>query len=1051
MRECWVDAHSDSLYLYLGKIRSFTGAILRQSTVAIVWALVLGVQLGAQQIRPTNGGLTSSLGQPNAWKWTAGGGAGLERRDDIVRGTVSAHLGLLIDLMNPVLGAGGINFESYIGAATPGTKVRGNSGVRLRIASPALRVGIGADYNATYRQTRPLFSLYSPVVRGGFFHNGSELRLDVLPGYYPQASVSIETPVRRRIPTGTTRPRIDHVQLSAAKAAPLRAPAIAAQLAEPLTDARAAAALIRRLNVPFLDETSSNRKHDEAAVIARIHDLRTALPPEGASVSAIETHVRRFHSDVERAFVIGLSGSIPDSGGARLPDAAAVAEKARAILLDEVLFPYDRLLGQARRHDTTEEFAKRARGAFMRWLVAETSLPREATDAAAWVFSAVLQIVEDNRAALRREWGDSRFVWLPLQYGLTPEQHDTQAELDSLTERAVGVRFTDGNSLSYVINEQFQYQLSRTIREAKDYHVLWIHDFRGVDARGDPDAMSYQHVLHSYMAALTQRVREYDRTGRMPAYIILIDEWFYQVNHGSLWLNLLEDPTRYELHLPKRNAAWEQAIRVAQDSLRQAIDGSQLLQAHRVQFGDAWLQNLVKVHVNVTNASDPSFWSWRVAKLIPLFDNLMRDHRKLVFYDVSEEDPYRGEALFTGAGIGEHYASLAWEDRALLVRGPALLGLKNAARGALLQQGMARHRIPWPLQPREMAPDYNARVALTVAQEQQPLRALTITNETGFDAKQINVAKGVLYTLMPTGSVIKIPDSLWNSAFWGSALVGCALRGVRVLVIGPALANAPANFFGSMIRSQELFWRLLTVARELRPEIQRAGGLLRVGVFFTTTPVTDIPGKVRAVNGAFAQHEWLRQLFDYPPSVYEGLAQLALELNGLPTSRPIQAEFEADSHPKLHLKANFFASREAWGLMSRPEWADITREFVQQRIAQLQTPSDSIRNFETFPPPFLDVGRVMVNDWFSQLSPETRDRVVFYTMMGSQNQNARSMVNDGEDAIVVSSWPSIIPYLDFLTLVGQSRWLDDPADLAALLPPQSGLKRRAAHWFKLVF
>ena len=52
----------------------------------------------------------------------------------------------------------------------------------------------------------------------------------------------------------------------------------------------------------------------------------------------------------------------------------------------------------------------------------------------------------------------------------------------------------------------------------------------------------------------------------------------------------------------------------------------------------------------------------------------MRDHRKVVFYDISEDDPYRGEAIFTGAGIGEHYANLSWEDRSLLLRGPAALG-----------------------------------------------------------------------------------------------------------------------------------------------------------------------------------------------------------------------------------------------------------------------------------------------------------------------------------------------------------------------------------------
>ena len=1018
-------------------------AIGKAATVLAIAVLPVALA-AAQQVPPTDGGMTQSLGQPDRWNWTAGVGLGWGGRHEGVDngGTASGHLGVHSDLMNPVLGAGGLNFEVYAGARD----TRPNGGVRARIASPALRVGIGIDYNVIDHEPRLLTSLYSPVMRGGFFNNGTELRLDVLPGRSPQFIVSLETPVFRRIPAGTTRPAIDHVKLSRFRGATLPAPSLAPRLKDPLARARAAAAVIRQLNVPYIDLAPSLQS-DDGAFHARVRALKEVLAAHPDSQPPIEVHVRRFHAEIARAFAIAVSGSSVASPPDQGPAAAA---RAREILLEHVLFPYDRLIGQVKIPDSTEEFARRARAAFMRWLVAEPSLSPDTRDAAAWVFASVLDIVEENRAALRQEWRDSRFIWLPLQYGLLPEQHDSQEELDALMQQAVGVRFSDGNALSYVINEQFQYQLSRTIHAARDYHVLWIHDFRGKDAGGDPDAMSYAHVLQSYLAALTQRVRDYDRTGRMPTFIILLDEWFYQVNNARLWMTLLEDPTGHHLELPRQQRAWEEAVRRGQDSLRLAIAQSHLLQSQRAQFGDRWLRNLIKVHVNVTNASDPSFWSWRVARFFPIFDNLIRDHRKLAFYDVTEEDPYRGEALFTGAGVGEHYATSAWEDRALLVRGPALLGLKNAARAALLQQGMKTAHIPWSLQPRELAPDYSVRVASFVSREQQSLRALVITNETGFGAKQINAAKGVLYTLMPSGSVVKIPDSLWNSAFWGSALLGCALRGVRVLVIGPALENAPAPAFGSMIRSYELFLQLLVATRKLQPEIARAGGLLRVGVFSTQVPATDVGSKVRAVRRTFAEQEWLRTLFGFSPLMYEELARLTEERDHATMSVRQLANFEAGDRPKLHLKANFFASREAWTLMSRPEWAQMMRQFVGQRQTQVQLPFDSLGSLAAVPPA-LEVGREAVTDWFAQLTRAERSRVVFYTIMGSQNQNARSMVQDGEVAIVVSSWPSIIPYLDLLTIIGQSRWIEEPADLAALLPPHGALKRKVAHWGKLAF
>src|SRR5258705_9361329 len=44
-------------------------------------------------------------------------------------------------------------------------------------------------------------------------------------------------------------------------------------------------------------------------------------------------------------------------------------------------------------------------------------------------------------------------------------------------------------------------------------------------------------------------------------------------------------------------------------------------------------------------------------------DNVMRDHRKIVFHDVTEADPFRGEALYTGMGVGQQYMGPTWDDR----------------------------------------------------------------------------------------------------------------------------------------------------------------------------------------------------------------------------------------------------------------------------------------------------------------------------------------------------------------------------------------------------
>lgn len=1018
-----------------------------RAIAASVGLLVLasGSPASGQPRLPTDGGTTTSLGQPSPWLWTVGGAAGFHTEKGLVDGMGEARVGVAREVVSRALGVGGVQLELY----NQSLNAKYAAGARLRWVSQLTGVAVGADYSASDNQVRPMLTYVHPGRRGGLFGDGSLARLDVIIGPRHSVTLGIEKPIFRRIPMGTTRPRNDVVTLPGARRRPpLTTPTVPA-LRDALATARDAARNIQRLCVPWLDHRGSRGAASDAAVLARLEELRRLASANGADRN-VDRETQRLHDAVDRAFA--LAAASPSSGdGARVGQ--LIGDRARAILLAEVILPYDRLLGQVKEKNTTLGYQVLARGAFTRWLHIESRLPAASTEAAMSVFDAMLEMVEDSRDVSQQEWDASRFVWIPLQYGLRAEQHDTQAELDAVVEQATRQEFTEGNSVSYVINEQFQYELSRTIHAARSYHVLWTHDFRGKNAKGEPDKMSYRHVLQSYLAALTARVREYDSTGTLPVYLILLDEWFYEVNDGRLWMDLLEDPTRHRVHLGTQFAAMEDALRTAQEALRAAIAGSALLSSQRAQYGEPWLRNLVKIHVNITNATDPSFWSWHAVKGFPLPDTWMRDHRKLVFYDVSEADPMRGEAILTGAGIGEHYANRSWEDRSILVRGPALLPLKAAAREALIQQGIGADAIPAMLQAPRHARDVHDRVGLE--SEGEGSRALQLMNGTGFEAKQVNVAKAVLYTLMPAGSVIKIPDSLWNSTFWGSALVGCALRGVRVVVIAPSLDNAPARAFGSMVRSRELLWRMVMASRILSTEIGSAGGLLKVGIYNSARPITDIAGRLGATNVALARHAWLRDLFKFSPAMYAELERLAGSLDSIGSvdgeGSGFTSDFASGRRPLLHLKANFFASREAWRVMERPEWTQVIKAFIQQRMDQQLRRTLTLDGSSAGPDSAIRGSDDAVRQWYEEMPASTRDRVLFYTVLGSANQNDRSMVSDGEDALVLAGWPAVIPYLDLLALVGQSEWIETPEELQALLPRQGRVKTMLAHWFKFVF
>ena len=962
------------------------------------------------------GGRIFSMGQPPLIKWQAAVSA------DLGNDAGLGVLGVQKEYLNPLAGVVALRAEAALGAGRDGAE----GAARLLVASPLARLHVGLDYDVRDRALDVVLGGEFNVRRGGLFGHGTRLRLGWLPGRDQTVQVGLAFPLGQR--AGVTRPRQVSRRLTAGRPSELRP---SASLSDALRDFRAAADAVTRLVMPMHTRLGG----DPVAAVAPDVAAVQALPPS--------TQVLARMADAwPTVFAAALDGG---SGGAPV---SALAARARRVVLEAVLLPYAGLFGQRRTNGSLYVFAADAERRFQAE-VASAGLSAADRTAAMVAFHGAFREIDGVRADLRRQWHSDRRVFVPLQIALAPEEADTQAEIDALIEGATGGAFSEGNRIDYVLNEAFQFEFSRTVALAERYHVLWIHDVRGDSESGGVDKVSALHV-REYLQALTDRVQRYDETGSLPQYHIILDQFYYQTNNGRRWMTLLEQPLTHEIALPGDDDEIR-ALRDAQQALRAAVAGSTRLQEQRARFGEAWLQGVVKVHVNITHPSDFSFWGQGLFPLVGMPDNLMRDHRKIVFYDLAEEDPTAGEVLFSGMGLGEHYAGATWEDRAIILRGPAALGIKQAARRLFERQGFAASRLPLIFQDRPLPPDYAARVeaarAALASTVVPPARVLQSHNDVGYGEKKASVSKAILLSVMPPGSVLISPDSLWEDFLWGSLAAGSALRGCRVLVIAPSTANAPGTAWPVMTRMHMLTSRLLAFSQGVAARLDAEGGLLRVGLFNERSGVGDMGARVREASENFAAAGWLNTLIPFTEETKARLVTAAAEIAGkMPVQYLVQPG--ADERPKLHMKGLYAVSRPAWdGLFPRPEMSVTLFEYLAQRARQV---SGQQRDVRALPEAVWKARRALLEAHEASLSADDRAHTVRYLQIGSFNMNDRSMLLDGEVELTVSGLAAQSGMLDFIVVCGLTTWVERQADIDALIAPPSAFHRIVSRWGRSV-
>ncbi len=984
-------------------------------------AIVVCVQAAAHpadaqessSVRPASPVLPApfSLGQPARPRGRWGALVGYSWERDAETSRIYANL----QTSMPLLSALDLTAEGAIGNS--GRSLDGAVGAYVGI--PWLKFGVEYDF---LDRSLPFGVIAEfALKRGGLFRSGDMVRIDYRPARQELLlGASLRFPFQEY---RMTRPRQRGAEIPRAE---VNGPRTA--LPDSVTLPEDLERELRRITdaMEWIDRLVTPRFGPGESFEASARPLRDHIRTPGHAFADEDS---LYHAGLDAAFATVLQGSL--ASGRSL---ALVAER---VMLEEMLIPFNRLFGQQKEPSDAGRLAVRARLAFEasleEWGGFEEMSAEDTSRAkrhASEIFRRLTSTVTRVSVAATERWRErvlvwTRFgelAWLPLNYGLRREQYDTQEEWDALLSLLSDHPFTTANTVKYLMFEQFHLELKRMIRETEYYQVTVVHDFRGVDTGGGTDIYGWDMVVDGYLEAFIRAIEKLDRgeIDSLPQFFLILDEHYYRHNDSRgiiTYLQNLWDPAEP----PVSNSDVRSQVAHAQLRLQEAVQASPSLAG---LSADA-LRGALAVNVNITNPFDPTF----------LGDNLMRDHRKLAVRDVFEEDPGSGVAIFTGQGIGAHYNGSGWEDRSILVRGEALAQLKSDLRRLLLRQSVKPDEVPTYLQPRPFPEDYRERCdRLREAGWNTPVSIPM--NVTGYGSKSASVLKATMYNLAHPGSRLLSFDSLWLSEFWAGMFIGAALRGVNAFPVAPTPVSAPSAAGATLHFLRENVDAMFRAQLYFAREIERAGGRLRVGLYNEDVPVDDLRKRISIFIEGTRRDLFIGEIFRLDPSVTEVLRQIAEGYTDVPL-----VALRLRSHPRLHLKNQLFGTKEAFELVSLPEWLPVLGVHMEIRRRQLNG-----EETEGLTPALLDVRRDSAaltlveahRELLRNREPGSEARVIWTWTIGSMNQDHRSLALDGEALVAVGAESTIISFIDFMFILAIVEWPETREDFDALFPPDGG-------------
>lgn len=86
-----------------------------------------------------------------------------------------------------------------------------------------------------------------------------------------------------------------------------------------------------------------------------------------------------------------------------------------------------------------------------------------------------------------------------------------------------------------------------------------------------------------------------------------------------------------------------------------------------------------------------------------------------------------------------------------------------------------------------------------------------------------------------------------------------------------------------------------------------------------------------------------------------------------------------------------------------------------------------------------------------QVNAQRPERSIYYLIVGSQNEDYRGAMLDGESILLLSHWGAAVGIVDFTLLPSLCEWVDTRAELDRYMPRGRGLGQKLAWATRILF